>query len=73
MAFLSFQLPSKLVCLYVEKQYATVMYPVRQLNGDDVLVLKWHFLFNYPSLKEAHSYSANLNMIYEKGNMSNLR
>jgi len=70
--FLSLQLPSTLEYLYIGKQYATVIRPaVRQLNGDDVLVLKSHFPLNYPSLKEAHFYAANLLMKYEKGNVSN--
>jgi hypothetical protein len=72
--FLSLQLPSTLEYLSIGKQYATVMRPaVRQLNGDDVLVLRSHFPFNYPSLKEANFYAANLHMKYEKGNVSNSR
>ena len=70
--FLSLQLPSTLEYLYIGKQYATVIRPaVHQLNGDDVLVLKYHFPFNYPSLKEAHFYAATISMKYEKGNVSN--
>lgn len=70
--FLSLQLPSALEYLYIGKQYATVIRPaVRQLNGDDVLVLKSHFSLNYPSLKEAHFYAVNFIMKYEKGNVSN--
>ena len=69
--FLSLQLPGTLGYLYIGKQYAAVIRPaVRQLNGDDVLVLKSHFPFNYPLLKEAHFYAANLCMKYEKGNVS---
>jgi hypothetical protein len=69
--FLSLDLPSTLKYLYIGKRYATVMHPaLRQVNGDDVLVLKSHFPFNYPSLKEAHFYAANLRIIYEKGNVS---
>lgn len=72
--FLSLQLPSTLEYLYIGKQYATVMYPaVRQLNGDDVLVLKSHFSSNYPPLKEAHFYAVNFIMKYEKGDVSNSR
>ena len=43
------------------------------MNGDGVLALKFHFPINYPSLKEAHFYAANLSMKYEKGNMSGPR
>lgn len=72
--FLSLQLPSTLERLYVGKKYATVIHPaIRRLNGDDVLVLKTHFPFNYPSLKEAHFYAANLRMEYENGNVSGSR
>lgn len=57
--------------LYIGKQYAMVIHhPICQLNGDDVLVLRSHFPFNYPSLKEAHFYAASLRMKYEKGNVS---
>ena len=72
--FLSLQLPGILEHLYIGKQYAAVIRPaVRQFNGDDVLVLRSHFPFNYPSLKEAHFYAANLCMKYEKGNVSTSR
>ena len=68
--FLSLQLPGTLEYLYIGKQYAAVIRPaVCQLNEDDVLVLKLHFPCNYPSLKEAHFYAANLYMKYEKGNV----
>lgn len=69
--FLSLQLPTALEYLYIGKQYAAFIRPaLRHLNGDDVLVLRSHFPFNYPSLKEAHFYAANLCMKYEKGNVS---
>lgn len=72
--FLSLQLPNTLEYLYIGKKYATVIRPaVCQLNGDDVLVLKSHFPFNYPSLKEAHFCAANLRMEYENGNVSGPR
>lgn len=69
--FLSLQLPDTLEYLYIGEKYATAIHhPVRRLNGDDVLVLKSHFAFNYPSLREAHFYAANLGMKYEKGKVS---
>ena len=69
--FLSLRLPGTLEYLYIGKRHATVIRPaVRQSNGDGVLVLKSHFLFNYPSLKEAHFYAATIHVKYEKGNVS---
>ena len=61
------------VLVHREKN-VTVMHPaVRQLNGDDVRVLKSHFSFKYPSLKEARFHAVNFIMKYEKGNVSNSR
>lgn len=72
--FLSLQLPSALQYLYIGKRYATATCPpVRQVNGDDVLALRSHFLSAYPSLKEAHFYAANFRMIFETGNVSDSR
>ncbi|KAF9651532.1 hypothetical protein BDM02DRAFT_783540 [Thelephora ganbajun] len=71
--FLSLQLPNALEYLYIGKQYVTDIRPaVRQLNEDDVLVLRSHFPFNYPSLKEAHFYAASLRMVYDKGNVTTI-
>jgi hypothetical protein len=69
--FLSLQLPSTLEYLFVGKQYATVIRPaVRRVNGDDVLALRSHFPFNYPALREANFYAANIHMKYERGDVS---
>jgi len=66
--FLALQLPSSLEYLCL----GNTLHPDtwdKVVDGEDVLVLKSYFLFNYPRLREAHFYSANIQLDWLDGKL----
>lgn len=67
--FLSVQLPVSLEYLCIGKEYSALVGSewIIKVDDDDVLVLKSHFRFDYPALRQVHFYSVSIQLDWMDG------